>query len=133
MKRKIGILLVLCAVISGCASQPFEERVDDVVRVFWHERGRYSFHIQKDSSSEIEVYPADSGTIKIIADVPTDQKMWMYVRGYSDGGWSCTGYNGEHHGRCYGVFEIHVHSEQDIEGGGWNHGKFGSGNTVVIR
>ena len=28
---------------------------------------------------------------------------------------------------------IHIHSLEDLNGAGWNHGKFGKGNTVPIE
>jgi len=34
---------------------------------------------------------------------------------------------------CLQSLEIHVWSEADIEGGGWDHGKFGRGQTSVIK
>jgi hypothetical protein len=29
--------------------------------------------------------------------------------------------------------DIHIHNLDEIQGGGWNHGKFGRGKTQVIE
>ena len=60
--------------------------------------------------------------MKIITDVSADKKMWVLTRGYYAG-----------RDPVYEYVEIHIHAAKDVNGGGWNHGKFGSGQTNVIE
>lgn len=111
----------------GCSSEKREFRVDNVVRVFWHEDTRYSVHVQQGSANEIEVQTylvsCQERIVRIFTDVPAGSKMWLAGRHYSN--WI--------NGACFSYLEIHVHSTQDIEGGGWDHGKFGRGQTTVVE
>ena len=61
----------------------------------------------------------------LFTDVSKNQKMWArLVKNKS--------HKNDRDGEFY-YLEIHVRSVTDIEGGGWDHGKFGSGSTHVIN
>jgi len=61
--------------------------------------------------------------IKVIADVPNGQPMWVKIN-WAKAPWGKII-------RTTGT-EIHIHSGKDINGAGWNHDKFGSGQTSTI-
>jgi len=123
------LLAISSLVFSGCGGRDEEVRVDNVVRVFWHEGTLYSFHVREPNSVEIKlVFTHYTMCVNqrtytnILADVPLGNPMWVYY--IINHNWDRS---------CLKVLEIHIHSEKDIEGGGWNHGKFGRGQTSVIR
>jgi len=60
--------------------------------------------------------------IKIFYDVPKDEKMYLEYQK------KCSGGN-----LLMAWMEIHIHSIDEINGGGWNRGKFGKGQTNVIQ
>ncbi len=133
--KTLGLLLVL-VFFGGCQKKYYidkttyeDETITDIVRVFWHEQRHYSFYIQKEGSQEINIKEIDvvynyDKSVKIFSDVPAGNKMWAKIK-ESRGR---TGFN------YYTVYlEIHLHSVKDVEGGGWNHGKFGSGQTQVVQ
>lgn len=129
MKRLAS--LILAVVLVGCAPAPagfqtFEQF--NVDAVFWHENDRYSVVV----SNGDDVTPVDLSSIhkgrydyktgaKVVKDVPEGKPMYVKIYNYWDGDAS----------RAY--HEIHVHSIKDINTAGWNHGKFGSGSTVIIE
>lgn len=114
-----GILFAAFVIISS-----FDNRFDNVTRVFWHENTRYSIHFEQDGSKEIQVKTFTRvEKVKLIKDVSTEEHMWVRAVG----GKVLLGFT------FYSLLEIHVHSEKDVEGGAWDHGKNGSGNTVVIQ
>ena len=124
-------VIITSLVLLGCSERTEEVRIDNVVRVFWHEGTRYSLQVRKPNSAEIETIAINNNMcggksprdrIKILADVPLLDSMW--VRYTVNFNWNLD---------CLEALEIHIHSEKDIDGGGWNHGKFGRGQTSVIR
>lgn len=130
MLARIVMLFALATTVllQGClgiGSVPQDERVDDVVRIFMHERGRYT--VLKQSAVESSIveqkvpgYSCDA-TATYVPDVPKDQPMWLSVH-----------YEGTYIQYSARII-FHVHSAQDIGGAGWNHGKAGSGQTVVVQ
>lgn len=111
----------------ACEIKPLaDERINDVTRILMHERDRYTLIIKKPESLQLLMreFEMGHGVVKIIADVPDGQMMWAAQKRYQQFGCGSG---------CCGDLEIHVHSSQDINGGGWNHGKFGRGQTVVIE
>ncbi len=59
---------------------------------------------------------------RLIVDLSQGSLMWVrYIKNFN------FDFN------CLQLLEIHISSEKDIEGGGWNHGKFGRGQTSVIK
>jgi hypothetical protein len=96
----------------------------DIVAVYYHERERYSVAIKNDKVLTIRQIPSYYGRvpIKIIADTEPGV-MWYTCQGTYDN-WD---------GSFYGSgCEIHVSSIDDINTGGWGHGKFGYGNTTRL-
>ncbi len=131
MKRNV-LAVVICALMVGCSSgEVSDERINNVVRVFWHEHDRYSVLVERSEgvysivSLPANVCVHNGAMVLIIADVPAREKMWVSAkikRGASNDV-----------NPCIKKMEIHVHSPKDVEGAAWNHGKFGSGQTSVIE
>jgi len=101
-----------------------EIKVDNIVRVFMHEPGAYNFLVSRNGILvPTENYRHSPQRVIIMPDVSREQFMWARVYYKEEEGY----------GFPQAYLEIHVHSEKDIEGGGWNHGKFGRGQTVVVE
>lgn len=122
--KKIIVAVAMALMFCGCKHTFVDER-NDIVAVWKHEVGRYSitykeghelidYNFNKDGRS---VYPSFS----IIADVPEDSNMWYEAR-----------YDLNANMSTAKVF-IHVRSIDDINGAGWNYGKFGRGSTERVQ
>lgn len=128
-------LAVICVVVAvfglrpgGFFHTPPSEikRLDGITRVLMHEPGRYTFLIEQDggrvAQRTIGQMPC-TNVPELFHDVPAGQPMWA-----------------EYHTRrsgkrdvCDALLTIHIHSVTDINGAGWNHGKFGSGQTTIVE
>jgi len=89
-------------------------------RIFFHERDFYSvFSVQEDKTVTAKFfYRNEYGKVNLICDVEKGDRMWFEE--CKNGRWSLDA-------------NIHIHSLYDLNGAGWNHGKFGSGTTVPIE
>jgi hypothetical protein len=89
--------------------------------VYFHEKNKYSVMTITKSGQLKNIkyyYPVET---TVTVDVPEGSKAWYKVDVNHNG---CKGMSG--------TFDIHVHSIKDINTAGWNHGKFGSGQTHQI-
>jgi hypothetical protein len=125
-------LLLLALLTIGCGMRIQEQKINNVVRVFWHEYSRYSVMVKEPNSNELKMIefaryscPRDDsgGGIHFYQDVETSKPMYINYKVMHRVGF----------GSCVVQLDFHIHSENDVEGSGWNHGKFGSGRTAVIR
>ncbi len=102
------------------------KRMDGVSRVLMHEPSRYTFLMEKPDGT-VAQYSFGQGCYGNIPetfhDVPVGQPMWIEYR---------TG-NPDTDQAFDQLLSIHVHSVTDINGAGWNHGKFGRGQTTVVE
>lgn len=124
----IGCLATII-VISACIGIPYftsktEERNEkqDIVAVWKHEANHYSVTVKEGNTLMDKAFYGNFSTI-IITDVPKDKSMW-YEAHFKESSFSGGGYDS---------LKIHIHSIDDINGGGWNHGKFGSGTTERVQ
>ena len=120
------LIIVLIVLVCGCiykAGQPREEklvRIDGVDKIVMHEPHRYSFLVD----GKFQTYTIWSGRADCVEFVKLidGEKPWVeahYESKFLDG-WKC----------CWMI--IHA-NPSNINGGGWDHGKFGKGQTVVIE
>ena len=122
--RKTIIFLILI-IIAGCCPSDFDTSTKRayVDKVFMNERGRYTFITQQNGESLVweksTYYPQ---RIHVYTDVPKEERMYVE---YS---YECSG--GE---PTLKRLDIHIHELDEIQGGSWNHGKFGRGQTQVIE
>lgn len=105
----------------GCSDPVVHDYTRDIVSVYYHERNDFSVGIMNGHKLTIKRLPVYAH-VDIFADADPEGSMWYecdytYDRDY-----------GESTGGC----SIHIHDVDDITGGGWNHGKFGSGSTTRI-
>ena len=59
--------------------------------------------------------------ITLMDDVAPENRMWARVSRYGNG-----------NGDTVTAIEAHIHSTQDVQGGDWDRGKFGHGQTTKI-
>ena len=116
MKNLIVILMFFIVGCSQAGHRIHDIKREHIVRVFMHEPGDYSVLVNNNGELVSKTFACK---IRLIRDVPYDEPMY---------------YEGERNRDGYFLrVEIHVHSEKDINGAGWNHGKFGSGQTVEVE
>lgn len=137
VQTKLWLAIIACVMVGGfvwkvCGpSSPLhDERINDVTRVLMHETNYYTLEYQVPMSTQIleKSFYFSSATseerIKRFADVPPGGKMWAVAKG-------CRSDYDSAQDRCQSL-EIHLHSGQDINGAGWDHGKFGHGETIAF-
>src|SRR3989344_6882557 len=129
--------------LTGCSTNTTEKvtptTVSGITRVFMHEPGYFTFLVEHNDSKKVgqlrvRTYIDDTD---IVYDLQENQPVSVE--------YSC----GSHQNRLYQCkpipqnfsnwtvwamkLKIHLHSIKEIDGAGWNHGKFGSGQTIVVR
>lgn len=109
--------------LSGCAKQMdfTVTTYQGVERVMMHESDRWSFFAEGcDRPIEVRLYSLKDLHIK--RDVAPNEKCWIEV----GPPWV--------HNECLRLsLVIHLHSFKEINGAGWDHGKFGRGETTVLE
>ena len=118
--KKLFILFVV-ALLAGCSDIIEHNHTDNIVSVYYHERNDYSVGIVNGDQLYIRRLPP-SAHVDIFMDAPSKDEMWYECEHTRDR------WNGATTGGCV----IHIYDADDITGGGWNHGKFGSGTTTRI-
>jgi hypothetical protein len=88
-----------------------------------HETYHYSVMLEADQTGINKVIDLPVGDYTLVSDVPEGNSPWVYIK-------STTHAPVGDRSHC---IWIHIHNAQNIEGAGWNHGKFGSGNTIPIQ
>ena len=124
-----------------------DEKVENVVRLFMNEPEQYTLFITQLESAELLVKTIsvsdvrsdwDSSLmrgrgVKVIADVPPEKKMWALIRNINHIKTALLSSRVIWQYPITYYVEIHIHSEKDVEGAGWNHGKAGGGITQVVQ
>lgn len=122
--RYLVIFLTLITIMACCPSDfdPSTKRVY-VDKVFMNENTRYTFITIENGEAIVREksthYPR---RIHLYTDVPKGERM--YIEYYE----KCSGGT-----KMLQRLDIHIHNLDEIQGGGWNHGKFGRGETQVIE
>lgn len=121
------VLIVLAIIIVVIASIPkMEYHVvrRNIVKVMMHEPERYSVLVQDtDKSLKTLTYRG----CKLIADVPKNESMWLEIEmNKAKEEVTDEGYH-------YKWAKIHIHSADQLNGAGWDHGKHGRGQTEVVE
>jgi len=136
------MLAAAASLLQGCVTYTSpSERIDGVVRILMHEPRDYTLLVQVPQSSVIiqkrlqtcYKHVGKGGATEdftIYADVVDESTNWAEYKTTTEALiWE--GYDQNAPGTdC--LLAIHIHSATDIHGAGWNHGKFGGGQTVVI-
>lgn len=131
--RMISVFVLLLT-LTGCALESRTiHKLEGGVRLFMHEDNHYTMMMQEGNelvAISIVVHNNANSSVRFIEDVPVGQPLWIE--------YSCV--------RCselkrpYSPQDIpvrgvtfHISTSADINGAGWNHGKFGSGQTTVVQ
>lgn len=119
--------------LGGCTTQHYQSHIDNVVRVLWHHGHSYGVFVRHPDTNQLEpiefpTYQCEQSkppnqVFVVTEDADPNRSMWVDYA-WNDNAWS---------GICVHKLHIHIHSEKDIEGGAWNRGKFGRGQTIVIE
>lgn len=105
---------------------PARVTITGIERVFYHDLGSYSFLVRQ-----------GDGTLRVVKPLYPNQDVWiratpLIIDDVSSGSSMKAEWWGDDE-RFTWRYEIHVHSINDIEGGAWDHGKFGHGQIQVLR
>ena len=118
----VGSVIGLLVYASNLPFTIEEGRFINIVRVLMHETNNFTL-IQQNGIELKELQFRRCKSVQMLQDVPLGDPMWAsYKLTYKND-------------RAYGELELtlHLHSAEDINGAGWNHGKFGRGQTVVVK
>lgn len=105
-----------------------EERMDNVVRVFWHQSVSYSVLVDVGNNTyRMKNLPAfacdrDSYEVALVSDVGLSNKMWASWK-IKPGLWGDP--------ECLLEMTIHIHSPKDIGEGSWTCGKSTCQTSVI--
>jgi hypothetical protein len=121
--RTYGFALLCCLALASCGGAGISsKRIDNIVKVMMHEPGSYSLISQENEKPELTPFVFESYDIHLLADVPEGKPMYAEL----------SEQNGERE-KYWKTATIHIHSHRDINGAGWNHGKFGKGTTTEVE
>lgn len=106
---------------------PRDEKVLNIQRILMHEPRHFTVLVQDSNTNiikgrDIEVSGDD---IVYIPDVGESGTNWAVLH------WDYLQENNYYHSVIKVTF--HIKSPEIINGAGWNHGKFGSGQTEVVQ
>lgn len=126
MKKLIPYPILLAFLLIGCGSHYTDVRYERVERVYMDGPGGRSVTLLvRDASGRLEnvsLSACPSGRAIFVDDVPSGEAMWAVEHRFVKG-WS-----GDDCG-----FEVHIHAIANVEGGAWNRGKSGRGQTEVVE
>ncbi|MBS1722575.1 MAG: hypothetical protein JSS66_06150 [Armatimonadetes bacterium] len=124
-----GVVLfvpVSCQEYMEAQYRPKEATVRRVSRVFMHEPNNYTLWSVTDGAvSEVTV---SASTVRIVLDGGDDPWAWFSYTAWRDDVWPKAKYYGH-----ADKLVLHLSSVRSVEGGGWDHGKFGRGATTVVQ
>lgn len=128
----------------GCSTNATEKveptSVSGITRVFMHEPGYFTFLVENTDSkkvSQLRVKTYRDDTV-LMEDLEEGQPIRVE--------YSCGNNHRSEFYQCKSIppnfsnwnvyakkLTIHLHSVKEIDGAGWNHGKFGRGQTTVVQ
>lgn len=140
----VGFLLsFLTIALIGCSTNATEKveptTVSGITRVFMHEPGNFTFLVEHGDNKKVGQLRVDAhrDDTTIVVDLQENQTISVE--------YSCGKYRDQFY-QCKSIppnfsnwnvramkLTIHLHSVKELDGAGWNHGKFGSGQTTVVQ
>jgi hypothetical protein len=95
-------------------------KISGITRIMMNEPRKYTYFLSKVSKPQV----LQMGDLPdILYDAPKESGMWIdYI---------CQKRRDGRVDSCRYV--IHLHSIKELEGGGWDHGKFGQGQTIPLE
>lgn len=121
--RKLLAITGCLIIVSGCSSYTDMDEYNEVDAIYWHEGSRYSYAMNIDGEVIIERIPTNHQKPRLFVDVNKNDKPWYRCK------WRYSRNLGNKDTLC----EIHIKSIDSLKTSGWNHGKFGSGQTIRIN
>jgi len=122
--KKIYIIIValLCMFLFSCGTVNTYKEKRECVAVWFHENNRYSVSVL--NNKVLTNITFQHGVpVEVIFNLKEGEPLW-YETNYT---WN------SFYGTTKGYIKIYVRNINDINGAGWNHGKFGSGRTTRIN
>lgn len=115
-----------CGINLGTPPEP--ERFDRLVRIFLHERDMSNNH-----STYTIWYPSEqSDEIQMRTFTCRNENIHVFVDVHDEGDQAWALYRPRTDSRHPENLNFHLRAVEEVIGGGWNHGKFGSGRTEAI-
>jgi hypothetical protein len=123
IKMRYLIFSILITIMACCPSLDPSIKHIYVDRVFMNENTRYTFiTIENGEAIVMEKSTHCPSKIHLYTDVPKGERMYIEYCNKCSGG-----------SEILKQLDIHIHNLDEIQGGEWNHGKFGRGKTQVIE
>ena len=119
----VAFIALFIVFIPGCKDEVKTWKYPVVAKVFMHNPGEYSFLYEE--GNELKPFSiSDNGILiyKIVTDAEIGSPMWAEVKQIIP----TTGRDTYH-------LTIHIHKPSEINGGGWDNGKFGKGRQVEVE
>ena len=144
MRNNIFVGFLFCFLtisLIGCTYNGFgnveSTTVSGITRVFMHEPGYFTFLVEHGDSKKIGQLRVKTinDTTTIVEDLQENQTISIEYFSTQDpflqsksippdfSNWDVQAMK----------LTIHLHSVKEIDGAGWNHGKFGRGQTIVVQ
>jgi len=126
---------VLVVGLVGCKEEVHHRQIHNVSRIFMHELHQYTLYVQQ-SEKEVrtekirlwQTYKPDFTGPDVKTDVPSNQLSWVEFDSYWKNGSACIEAD-----PCARNVIFHLNSVAVVNGGGWDHGKYGNGQTIVVE
>lgn len=133
----LTIFLIGCSTNTTKKVEPTS--VSGITRVFMHEPGYFTFLVENTDSKKVGQLRIKTNIDNVIIMKDLDEGQSIQIE------YSCGKFQNEMY-QCKSIppnfsnwnvyalkLTIHLHSVKELDGAGWNHGKFGSGQTVVVQ
>lgn len=121
MKYFLLVLLLLCV---GCTEPVTTKRIDHIERILMHNSGSYTVFSKDPNTSKLREDFVKYCKVDLIADLDKDKECYGTITYQPRNEWAETNYISA---------EFHIHSAKEINGAGWDHGKFGKGQTAEVE
>ncbi len=102
-----------------------KEVIPNIEAILVHESERYSVLQKQGHVGHIIALDWQIRSSTFVYDVPDEKQCWAEIITTECG-------NGVRSGEWIKNVVFHLHNTSEIQGAGWNHGKFGSGSTVIL-
>jgi len=144
--RKLFLVAAISFVFVGCNEDKKTEIVkptvvSGIVRVLMHNLGSYTFLVKQADKKigQLSIH-ANVQRVHLVEDLTDKEPMRIEI--------VCGWWNSDRDNQytCKPIPQtfsywsisanqlvIHLHSVRQIDGAGWNHGKFGRGTTIVVE
>ena len=119
----VGILLYEYLPVSSLPNH----KIEKVGSVYMHQPSEFTIEAKKPGSEAYELVKVNlyrEAKVQIFKDQPSEADQYVILTEVSNGL--------THEIQVVGL-EIHLQKDRTLEGGSWRQGKYGKGNTEVIR